>query len=349
MHLAPLKSLSEKTAPYSTIYLEARSPAEDADHQVRLRWDDLRRRLADQGSPEAALDAMQQALLGDGEDLTEVQTDGRVLVADAETVLLDEAWDAALGAGDAAHVSPVPELGAYVRERATSARLLVVVVDQEQATVRRTLVSEGLHADAEAEVDVEGPGRGSVHKPREGAYSHLEIQRRADEVVKQNARGIAERVDRLARRWKPDAVVLAGGIQGRTALSDELPTALAEITHIAEHGGTDDAGAEEALEQDLREIVAGISAEDAQDWTGKFEEAKARNHVAEGVDAVRLAAEMGAVDTLLLTRDGVVDGEGAVLAACARIDADAAVAEKELPGGIAAILRFEAPDEVARA
>lgn len=349
MQLNTLKSVFDSTPPFAAVYLEGRSPAEDAGHQLRLRWDDLRGRLEADGAGQRTLEAMDEALIGDGEDITEVHTDGRVLVADAKKILIDEPWDVALGSGDSAHLAEVPQLGPYVRERARSARLLVAVADQEGAVVRRVVLAEGLDAEANTETVVEGAGDGSVHKPREGALSHRQIQRRADEVVKQNARSVAEHLGKVASRWRPDALVLAGEIQGRTALADELPADLQEILRIAENGGVGDDGAEQALAEDLQLITRRLSAGRSQEQTDRFEEARAQNRTAEGSDAVALAAQMGAVETLLLHSETQARNEASLIAAAAGVDADVALTRAELPDHVAAILRFEAPAEIQQA
>ncbi|MDS2172787.1 hypothetical protein Q7C18_08780 [Nesterenkonia sp. CL21] len=349
MQLTPIAQLIDHTPPFSTVCLQGSSPSEDAEHQLRLRWDALRSRLEEAGAPAEALEALDAALVGGETDPTQIHTEGRALVADADTVLLDEPWDATRGQGDAAHVGDAPAVGDYVRERAGSAVLLVAVADQEGATLRRVTVAEGLSTEPDAEQQVEGAGDGSVHKPREGALSHRQIQRRADEVVTQNARSVAERLESLAARWRPDAVVLAGEVQGRTALAEELPASLKSITHVAERGGIGDEAAEEALAEDLLLITRRLAAGRSQDQTSRFEQARAENRVAEGAAAVRLAAEMGGVDTLLLQADRSAPEEDELIAAAARVDAEAAVTRAELPDGVAAVLRFEAPTEVTRA
>lgn len=42
MELASLCTLYEQEGPFATVCLESRSPTEDAEQQVRLRWDALR-------------------------------------------------------------------------------------------------------------------------------------------------------------------------------------------------------------------------------------------------------------------------------------------------------------------
>ncbi|QYJ03490.1 hypothetical protein KUV85_14305 [Nocardioides panacisoli] len=342
MQLGDLRNVYDADGPFATVYLEGRSPAEDAEQQVRLRWDDLRGRLADDGADEATLEALDAAVLV--EDITEVQTDGRVLVANASGVLLDEAWDAALGEGDAAHHGKDPELGAYVREVAGSTRLLVAIADQQGAVVRRIVAAPQHSLDDRRESEVEPASEESVHKPREGAFSHNQIQRRADEAVKQNVRKIAEHLDEAARAWRPDVVVLAGEVQGRTALRDELTPALQEIHREVEQGGTDDDAAEEALAEQLRLIAEEVSRAHAQEVAERFDHGRAHDQAAEGPAAVEQALEMGAVASVLLEHQRAADSEAHLLRAGARTDAEAALIDREVGGHVAALLRFEVPD-----
>ncbi|MDN6637463.1 MAG: hypothetical protein L0L05_03835, partial [Yaniella sp.] len=216
MQLAEVRNLYDQDGPFATVYLEGRAPAADAEHQVRLRWDDLRGRLEKDGAGEETVTALEKAVMV--EDITEVQNNGRVLVANASGVLLNADWDAAIGAGDAAHFTQEPELGAFARERARSVRMLVAIADRTGATIRRVVAAEEHELDEQAERNVTEAANASVHKPREGALSHKQIQRRADEATKQNLREVAEHLDETSAKWHPDVVVLAGEVQGRNEL-----------------------------------------------------------------------------------------------------------------------------------
>lgn len=138
MDLSRLQKVYEHEGPFATVYLEGRSPAEDARAQMRLRWQALRERLADAGAPGTAQDALQAAL--EQGQAGEEQTNGRVLVASAQELVFDEPWDAALGTGDEAHWSELPELGALVREECRSVRMLVVVAKHQGAQIRQEIV-----------------------------------------------------------------------------------------------------------------------------------------------------------------------------------------------------------------
>src|SRR5690625_7983151 len=92
MQLETLRKMYDHEGPFATVYLESRFPAEDAEHQAQLRWDELRNRLAQAGAPDAVVDHLNAAL--ERSELTEVQANGRIMVANADGVLLDEAFDA---------------------------------------------------------------------------------------------------------------------------------------------------------------------------------------------------------------------------------------------------------------
>lgn len=344
MQLAEVQHIFHTSGPFATVYLEGRPPAEDADQQIRLRWNHLREQLNEAGAEEGVLETLDAAIVTD--DIGEVQADGRVLVANASGVILNEAWDAVLGAQDAAHFTDEPELGPYARERARAVRILLAVADQTGATVRHLVATEEHRVDELSEKTIGASSDLSVHKPREGALSHNQIQRRADEAVKQNVRAVADRLRSLAGQWRPDVVVLAGEVQGRTALRDELPGVLQENFREIDRGGIDDDTAEEALAEELRAVASDLAQARAEEVTERFEQAKAHNLAVEGSTAVAGAATMGAIETLLFEYERPAKDEGALLGASARVDANLGLTTATVDDGVAAILRFEIPDEV---
>lgn len=357
MKLDTVRAVSEADGPFATVYLESGSPSEDAPTQFRLRWEEQRRQLAADGAGEDVLGVLDSALRGsdsgdsgDSGDFRELQAEGRVLVATADGVLLDESWDASPGAGDSSDFGPVPELSAYVRERASAVRVLLAVVDQTGAVVRRLIAGRSPdELSTQAENVVESSSDVPVRKPRQGALSHNQIQRRADEAVKQNARGVAEHLDGVARRWRPDVLVLAGEAQGRTAVREELSTALAGIVQETDEGGLAETGGEnagEALDRVVGEIASELAAGVALAQTDRLEEARARGRAAEGRHEVVQAAGLGAVATLLLGTGPPAQGESETVVSAAQTDAEVALIDQPVADNIAAVLRFEAPDEL---
>ena len=341
MQLTTLRGVYEAQGPFATVYLEARSPASDAEDQLRLRWQDLRSQLAEAGTPDAALTALDEALAS--APATAVHTEGRVLVADQTRVVLDEHFDAAQGSGDLATVGEPAQLGDYVRHRLGAARMLVAVADQQQAVIRRLVVVGSDLLASGAEESIEGSSVESVHAPRQ-------IQGPAEEAAAQNVRDISARVAKIADSWNPDVIVIAGEAQGRRALHEELPKALQELTLESEAGGGipaghADQGTEQALSEDLTVIARRVVIQRGKDHTERYGEAQGHGRTAEGSEAIRAAVRLGAVDTLLLPQQGHAEDEDELLAAAASVGASVGILGASAQDSVAAILRYEAPVE----
>jgi hypothetical protein len=339
MQLSTIRRVYSGESPYVTIYLESQTPSDDAAHKMRVLWEDLQRQIEKPGVTEAAIDALEHSILD--AQAGEIQSNGRVLVADASGLLLDEAWDAALGAGSAAYVGEHPELGAFVREKDRSVKLIVAIADQHGAVVRHTVVSGSHDLEIRSEVDV-GDDEG-VHKPRGNALSHKQIQRRADEAVKHNVREAAEYIGRAAQAWSADLVVLGGEVQGRTSLRDELPVALQNKYIEIEAGGITDESAEEALAEELGRVAEQFSTEAARARSEQYGTAHANGLAVEGASRVQQALDQGAVETLLLEYDRNARNEAELLAASTRTDAETALTDNQSEDAVAAILRFPLP------
>lgn len=343
MQLSEVRNIYDARGPFATIYLESRSPAEDAPQQVRLRWDDLKGDLEQAGADEHTVTALESAIIVD--DIGEVQNNGRVLIANESGILLNESWGAH-DLGDAAYFTQEPQLGTFLRDRARAVRLLVAIADRTGAVIRQEIAVHDHDVSTQAEHDVTDAADASVHKPREGAFSHKQIQRRADEATKQNLREVAEHMDGIAARWSPDAVILAGEVQGRNALKDELSAPLQEIAHEADRGGTDDDAAEQALSDELRDIAAELTYARSQKLANDFEQAKAHGLAAEGAASVSHAGQMGAIEQLLLEHDRSAEREAKIVTASVQADAQLGLIDTAVQDAVAAILRFEITDNM---
>lgn len=340
MDLSRLQTVYDNEGPFATVYLEGRSPGEDAREQMRLRWKALRERLATQGAGTDVLDALESALVTgkSGEELA----DGRVLVATAAGVVFDEPWDAALGAGDDAHWTVVPELGPFVREQARSVRMLVAITDQEGAQVRQEVIAQEHSPRALTAEDVQGGAAEGVHKPRGGALSHNQIQRRAEHAVERNAEDIVAHLRTASSHFRPHVVVLAGETQARTAVKDKLPNGLTEIAVEAERGGIRDNTSEQALTDQLREIASDRSARDAESRAEQLDAGLAHGQAVHGDQEVAGAAEKGAVDTLLFEYDHDAAREAFLIKVCAGTSSKFGLVPTGtgLTDGVGALLRF---------
>ena len=346
MDLSVLQSVYRHEGPFATVYLEARAPSEDAAQQTRLRWNALRERLESAGADGTALDAVGAELEGSAPG--EEQANGRVLVAASGVgVVLDDAWDAALGAGDDAHWGVLPELGAFARERARAVRALVIRADQQGADVRRMVVAEQHQPKGLSEETVEGSAsegvHKGVHKPRTGALKQKQIQRRADEAVQHNAKEMAEHIRHTVARFRPDVVVLAGAVKARTALQGELPGEVTQLLVETDRGGErDERASDEGLDEELLRIAGELSERAAEERVGQLGEGEAHGRAVRGDPLVTKAAEMGAVDTLLLEMGASTPREALLLKSCANTSSSLALVPEgtQLTDGVAALLRF---------
>ncbi len=335
-----LRHAYDREGPFATVYLEGRSPGADASEQTHLRWRALRERLNADGAPDTVLDAIESEL--QSETSGEEQANGRVLVAVGSTIVLDEPWDAALGSGDSAHWATLPELGAYVREKARAVRELVVIADQEGAQVRQEVVAEQ-HEPRELDAeDVEGGAVRGVHKPRGGALSHNQIQRRADEAVARNAKDIVAHLREVAKRFRPHVLVLAGEVQARTAIRKEIPAELADIVVETDRGGRDANASDEALTEELLRIAADASERRAEETAERWEVDLAHDRAVHGSEAVAHAAEMGAIETLLFEDGQTASREAFLLKTCAETNSSVTVVPDgtKLNDGVGANLRY---------
>lgn len=345
MDLSRLRPVYEHDGPFATVYMEGRAPSEDAEKQVRLRWQALRERLEEAGADPRAVAAAERSVLS--ATAGEEQANGRVIVASGDSgVVLDESWDAALGAGDEAHWGHLPELGAYGREAARAVRALVVLTDQEGARVIQEVVAEQHTSETRADDEVEGSAIEALHKPRRGALSHNQIQRRADNAVSRNAEDIAAYVTQSAEAFHPRVVILAGEVQARTAVRNALPPPVAErlVETGRGGGGRDDysSDADDALNDEILRIAAEESEREGERCAGRLQAGLAHDQAAQGSSPVAAAAEMGAVDTLLFEEGATASREAFLLKACTETSSALAVvpAGTGLQDGVGALLRF---------
>lgn len=334
-----LRTVYESGGPYATVYLEGRTPSADAETQLRLRWSELRDQLSESGAGESLLESIDAIILVD--EPTEVHTDGRTIVANSGGVLLDEHWDAALGDGDAAHYGDVPELGAYLRQECRQFDVVLVIAGQDGAAVRELSVTPDRERTENESVHVTGDNDEDINKPRRGAYSHNQIRRRVDEIIKANARSVSDFVDRLITENAPDAVVLAGEVQGRTVVKTELSVRAEELLHEISEGGNDDDGAEEAIDVAVRTLVTRLAGEREAENSERLAESKAHDRAVEGHAEVAKAVERGAVAALLLDDAEAAEGEADIIAQAVLSSAEIGLSHEPMPEGIAAILRYD--------
>lgn len=307
MDLSRTRDIFERPGPFATVYLEARQAEEDSAKQVELRWRHLQQQLKDAGADDKTIAALDDELGGQRPGgITEV---GRVLVASAEGVLFDDAVEGVAAGGDVAVWSPLPELGRYYRTQGGSVRVLLAVVDRTGGDIYQVVAANDEGARGLGEETVRGSSLETVHKPRGQALSHRRLQRRHEMASAQNAAEVVERLRSHVAGFRPEVLALAGEVQGREAVREQLPDELAAITREIEAGSRAAGASEDALEDALLTLAGEVATERESRVRQQFEEGKAHANAVEGFERVLEAARQGAVDTLLLVAGKEVSGE----------------------------------------
>ncbi len=307
MDLSRTRDLFERQGPFATVYLEARNPGEHAAKETELRWRGLSESLSEQGADDKTIAALDE-LLGSARG-GDIDAYGRVVVASADGVLFDEAVEGVDRAGDTATWSPLPELGTYYRSQSGSVRVLLVVADQTGGDVYQVIASNVEGARELTEETISGSAVETVHKPREGGNAHKHRQRRHEKAAYQNAADLVSGIRSAASSFRPEVLLLAGEVQGRELVREQLPRELADITRELEHGSRAAGSDEDALEDELLTEAGRVATEKETAIDQQFQEAKGHANAVEGLEPVLEAARTGAIATLILVDAKPVPGE----------------------------------------
>ena len=307
MDLSRTRDIFERPGPFATVYLEAVQAGENSAKQVALRWRDLQSQLQQQGADDKTLAALDDELGGErAGSLTEV---GRVLVASADGILFDDEVEAVDAAGDLAVWSPLPELGRYYRSQTGSVRVLLAVVDQTGGDLYQVIADNAEGARELDEETIKGQALETVHKARGGGVGNRTRQNRHEMASYENADAVVKGIRSAASQFRPEVIALAGEIQGRSAVRQELTGELAGITREIEAGSRAAGASEDALESALLTVAGEVATERESRVRQRFEEGKGHANAVEGLEPVLEAARTGAVDTLLLVDGQEVPGE----------------------------------------
>jgi Bacterial archaeo-eukaryotic release factor family 2 len=298
MDLSRTREIFERPGPFATVYLEARQAEEDSAKQVQLRWRDLSNQLKQAGADDKTLAALDDEL--GGERRGSITGVGRVLVASAEGVLFDDEVEGVDAAGDVAVWSPLPELGRYYRSQTGSVRVLLAVVDQTGGDIYQLVADNSEGARELAEETVKGQALETVHKARGGGLGNRTRQNRHEMASYENADEVVKGIRSAASQFRPEIIAVAGEIQGRSAVRNELTGELASITREIEAGSRAAGASEDALESELLTVAGEVATERESRVRQSFQEGKAHANAVEGLEPVLEAARQGAVETLLL-------------------------------------------------
>lgn len=292
MDLSFLRPLYERPGPYASVYADLTRATEEAPKAPGLRWRALREELAALETPPDTLRAVEDAV---GEELDRRWSGGLAVFAAHGEVVVSERM-AAAPRRQLAHLAPLPHVLPLLAQRGEQVPHLVAVVDRTGADV------SGVSAEGRrVGFAVRGEAGHPIRKVSAGDWNQSRFQRAAEENWRANAKKIGHEMERAARRFAPEVVVIAGDVRARTAVLDELPPALLERTAEAGETARAPGAATEPLDAEVDRLVELKATEHVRTVVERFAEQRASGgRAAEGLGPVAAALRRGEVEMLLI-------------------------------------------------
>ncbi|MEU8416836.1 hypothetical protein AB0C24_28945 [Amycolatopsis japonica] len=298
MQSSTLRNVTVREGPFASVYFDNSHDTEDAAAQLELRWRSLRKRLADEGAQERTLTALDAAVAAAPPSEGKA---GRALVAEGDEVVLDEEL-VEPPLREVARVAQQPYLLPLLRLTPAVVPHVVVVADRTEAD----LFASG--EDGAEQRTVQGEDH-PVHKVRGGGSAYWNIQHRVEAVAERNAAEVAQEAVKLADSVGAEVLVLAGEVQARAQVRDELAPRGKEKVVELEEGGRADGSGPEALETEVRRVLTEHAERGRQDVIDRFraEQGREGGLAADGLARTTAALRSGAVETLLIDADSLAD------------------------------------------
>ncbi|HEY4422540.1 MAG TPA: Vms1/Ankzf1 family peptidyl-tRNA hydrolase [Pseudonocardia sp.] len=306
MDLHFLRGLTEPFEPCATVYLDASHDSEDAEHALRLRWQEQRTSLEEHGADARALDALENAILRGHRAEGRA---GRVLVARGAEVALDRFLPEPPDQPSATW-GPAPDLLPMLLQLPEPMTAVVVRVDKNGGEI---LLADPSDVDAAPQpVEALEGDEYPLHKVRGGGWKHLKMQHTVENNWRSNVRDVAERVDRRVAETGARLVVLAGEAQSRRLLHDNLGEESAKYAVEVEHSGMPSGANDPELEAAVDVAARDASTRERLAVLEHLDQVAARpdGAFAQGIRPVLAALRAEQVDTLLL--DGGVERAASV-------------------------------------
>lgn len=297
MDLSFLAPVYQAAGPYVSVVLDTTRATEDAQHEIHLRWRDLRNQLREGGADEQTLGAL-DAAVGNVQGIPGQH--GQALFASNGSVSLDRVLPAPPTRGSASHL-PVPDPLPLLVTLQQVVPYVLVVADRTGADI----YAYGPHGrTAESETvagDRQDPG---MQKIQGGQDTNKHYQRRAENIWAENAEKFAQEVGSLVAQLHADLLVVAGDPRAREKLESYLGPDSKSILALVDEGGRAAGASQDKLQNRVAELVKEAADRSRQEALGHLEQERGRvAAAAEGLSAVVQAFQRAQVDTLFLPEE----------------------------------------------
>ncbi|MEJ5946201.1 Vms1/Ankzf1 family peptidyl-tRNA hydrolase [Pseudokineococcus basanitobsidens] len=315
MDLQWLAPAFEAEGPLASVTLDISRSDASGEHEVELRWREVRRSLEEQGAPEQVLDLLADRATAPSGRADTGDGSGRTVVAGTGGVVLDLVLPKA-PAQDEGTWGSLPQVLPAVRAAAGATRYVLVATDRAGADLTvavgagvTTARPEGGDAVVGASSDVEetrtsGSDDDVLHKVPVGGVGEHTHERRVEDSWERDAAAVAKDVDDLVGRYKPHVVVLTGDDTAVSLVRERLGGAASAIAEVVQGGGRADGIRSDDFAQTLGELLARVQEGRLKETTDSFEQARGQDaDGTDGIDAVVTMLQRGQVQDVLLRDD----------------------------------------------
>lgn len=302
------RKLLDAPGPFASVYFDDSHDTHDAEAQLELKWRAVREELENQGTDQAVIDGIGDAVLN---LRPPIGRSGRAIIASADGVLINEHLPRS-AATTIVRVSEMPYLLPILEHSFDHPDYVLVVVDHSGADIT-THIGGTLHSET-----VDGGGQPVHHAAGAETAGYGDPQLRSDEAARKNLRAVADRVAELAEKGGDkgiDVIFVVGEVRSRSDLLGALPERLRDravtLEVGARHSGHDFGEVQDAIEAEF--VNRQLRTIDDAAWRFTAEIGRQSGLAAEGLDAVCSALRQGAVETLIVGDVGdatVVADEG---------------------------------------
>ncbi|MGY1813071.1 baeRF2 domain-containing protein [Blastococcus sp. SYSU D00820] len=295
MNVSFLEPVYAASGPFATVCADVTHTTENADTELDLRVRAIAERLAEQGAPEAVVEAVRGRLL-EGNDGGEAGTlKGRAVVVAADgSVVLDQAL-ADVPVREVAEWSPQPDLLPVLRALPGRVPHIVAIVDRVGADISYI----GAPGTVEEEETVEGDSF-QIRKFQGGGWAHHRYQHNAENKWIHNAEEVGRTIASMTRRLAPRFVLMAGDMRARQILTDRASDLWSDLIVSMDEGGRAAGADREPVDRREAELVAEHEAHAEAQAVEQISSAGAHGLAVTGTANVVEALRKGQVETLVL-------------------------------------------------
>jgi hypothetical protein len=295
MDVSFLEPVFSAAGPFATVCADVTHTTENADTELDLRVRAVAERLAEQGAPEAVVEAVRSRLLEGNEGGEAGTLKGRAVVVAADgSVVLDQALrDAPLR--EIAEWAPHANLLPVLRQLPGRVPHIVVLTDRTGADITYL----GLPGQVQEQETVQGDTF-QIRKFQGGGWAHHRYQHNAENKWIHNADEVAAQISSMARRLSPRFVLVAGDIRARQILTDRASDLWSDLIVSMDEGGRAAGADREPVDRRTEELVAEHEAREVAEVLEQIQAAGAHGLSVTGTDRVVEALRKGQVETLVL-------------------------------------------------